>query len=288
MAREKLDKERQGLSGYHGFFLALTLIVMILIVLMTKELTTAILLIGLITNFLIISSQLTLLGDRHVATSGNGKRGSSLSQINRNLASSVMVNPSPGLMSLDGGADLMAGLAGPTEAMTRRPGARPPQVAPNAPYLDAGLYGTREYFTGATTAPPGAGAPAFPNISETTTLAAYPGAIDFGKTDQPVVGDEAPALGHVDWDAAGRDGIPAGNPYDLDRIASPQAAAPCVDDDAIAIYDGDELMAYQVRSRNDPERVWAGIYRRKALIDRYVGEELDERENTQWWGAGEV
>lgn len=286
MAREKLDKERRGLSGYQGFFLALTLIVMIVIVLTAKDLTTGILLIGLITNFLIISSQLTLLGDRHVATSGG-----SLSQIDRDLASTVMATPPPGLMSLDAGADLMAGLSGTPESLTRRPGGRPPQAALNAPVhgtIDTPPRGARERFTGATTAPPGAPAPAFPNIPETTTLAAYPGAIDFGKTDQPVVGDEAPALGHVDWDAAARDGVPVGNPYDLDRIASPQAAAPCVDDDAIAFYDGDELMAYQARSRNDPERVWAGIHRRKALVDRYVGEELSERENTQWWGQGEV
>jgi hypothetical protein len=283
MASKKLDPKRRGLNGYQGFFLALTLIVMIIIVLTTKELTTAILLIGLI-----ITSQLTLLGDRHLATSGDGGKGACLGEIDQDLATSVMVNPAPGLATFDSGSNLMASLS---EPMARRPGARPPQVALNAPHLDTPPRGARERFTGATTAPPGAGPPAFPNIPETTTVAAYPGAIDFGETDVPVVGDEAPALGHVDWDAAARDGAaapPQGNPYDLDRIANPQAAAPCVDDDAIAIYDGDELMAYQARSRNDPERVWAGIYRRKALVDRYVREELDERENTQWWGAGEV
>jgi hypothetical protein len=273
MAREK----RRGLNGYQGFFLALTLIVMIIIVLTTKELTTAILHIGLITNFCIISSQLTLLGDRHLATSG-----ACLGEIDQDLATSAMVNPAPGLATFDSGSNLMASLS---EPMARRPGARPPQVAPNAPVhgtIDAPPPGARERFTG------GAGPPAFPKTPETTTVAAYPGAIDFGETGVPVVGDEAPALGHVDWDAAARDGVPVGDPHDLDRIANPQAAAPCVDDDAIAIYDGDELMAYQARSRNDPERVWAGIYRRKALVDRYVREELDERENAQWWGAHEV
>jgi len=144
----------------------------------------------------------------------------------------------------------------------------------------------KEEFTMATTAPPGEGAPAFPVVPETEPPAeGYPGAIDFGET---TVGDEALALGHVDWGEKARDNVPVGNPFSTNRVASPQAAPPCVDDDAIALYDGDELNTYQVRSRNNPERVWAGIYRRKALLDRYVREELDERENTRWWGAQEV
>lgn len=286
MAREKLDPNRRGYDEYQGLFLALTLIVMIIIVLTTKELTTAILLIGLITNFLIISSQLTLL-----ATSRDGGKGAGLGEIDQDLATSVMVNPAPGLLTFDSGSNPMARFS---EPKVRRPGARPPQVALNAPVhgsIDTPPRGGRGCLTGATAAPRRAGPPAFPKTPETTAVAAYPGAVDFGETDVPVVGDEAPALGHVDWDAAARDGAaaePRGNPYDLDRIANPQAAAPCVDDDAIAIYDGDELMAYQARSRNDPERVWAGVYRRKALVDRYVREELDERENTQWWGGHEV
>lgn len=237
------DKARdRGLRGYPGFFLALTLVVMIIVILTAQNLTAALLIIGLITNFLIISSQLTLLGDRHTAAESPA-----------DARDSVMVTPDPGLI-----ASLKAGF---------EPGKR------------------REAFTMATTAPPGAGAPAFPNIPETQAASGYPGAIDFGETNE---GDEALALGHVDWSEAARDGVPVGNPFSTSRVASPQAAEPCIDDDAIAMFDGDELVTYQARSRNKPERVWAGIYRRKALMDRYVREELDERENTVWWGAHEV
>jgi len=254
MAREKLDPKRRGLNGYQGFFLALTLVVMIIIILTTKELTTAILLIGLITNFLIISSQLTLLGDRHVAGAHDN--------IDRNLANTVMVQP---VLPRSSGSSLLASLSEGMEPVKR------------------------ERFTTATTAPPGAGPPAITVTPPTSNVAPYPGAIDFGGQHQgPDGSDQALALGHVDWNAEDRDTVPVGNPYDTDRIANPQAAGPCVDDDAIAIYDGDELLAYQARSRNDPERVWAGITRRKALVERYVKEELDEKEASQWWGNHEV
>lgn len=109
----------------------------------------------------------------------------------------------------------------------------------------------------------------------------YPGAIDFGD-------DTTPSLGHADWDAYARASVPEGNPYSHSRIASPQAAPPSVDDDAIAFYDGDELVTHHARSRNDPERVWAGVRHRKALVDQYVREELDERENIRWWGVHET
>jgi hypothetical protein len=263
MAREKLDSPRQGLDGYHGFFLALTLVVMIVIVLTTKELTTAILLIGLITNFLIISSQLTLLGDRHVATHGGGN----CSQTDRDLANSVMVNFTPGGdYAAEGGKHSGDG---------HRPLAS----------LDS-LEGAQEGFTSATTALPGAGPPTMPVVPETPAVAGYPGAINFGKTISG--SDQAPALGHVDWDEEARAGVPEGNPYSQGRVSSPQAAGPCVDDDAVAIYDGDELMAYHGRARNDPERVWVGITRRKALVSRFVKEELDETESSVWWGNHEV
>lgn len=58
--------------------------------------------------------------------------------------------------------------------------------------------------------------------------------------------------------------------------------------DSIIINDGDELLARQNRSRNDPERVWRGIYRRKDIMNRYVNEELDEEENSRWWGSHEI
>ena len=181
-------------------------------------------------------------------------------------------------------AALAAGLAASLYVLSARP--EPARPGPAETKAARGSGGRAEAFTTATTAPPGAGAPAFPRVPLTAGRPAerYPGAIDFGRAGH----DEAPALGHVDWDAAARDDVPAGNPFDPGRVSSPQAAAPCADDDALLALDGDELNVLQVRSRNDPERVWAGIYRRKALVARYVAEELKMAEQRRWWGNHEV
>jgi len=247
MLREKFDSARKRLGVPVGFFHALTLVVMIIIILTARELKTAILVIGLITNFLIIGAQLTLFSDRY----------SSESSQNLDLldSASLAANPSPS--AIIGDANLLANVS--------------------------------EGFTGATTAPPGPSPPAAVFLPPTGPAAEkYPGAIDFDESPLSQITDSAAAVGHSDWDEADRDSVPLGNPYDLGRIASPQAAGPCVDDDAVAVLDGDELMAYHGTARNDPERVWAAATRRKAFVGRYIREELDETENTRWWGDHEI
>jgi len=228
MARKELDKNRRG---YQGLFLALTLVVIITIVLTVPNLTVAVVVIGHITNFLIISSQLTFLGDR-LAISHKKDHDQILARIHHDLGSSP----------LSGDRDVVCCRATPSGAETAA--------------LETEPFGFLSHGS------PGRG---------------YPGAIDFGAADPP--GDTDEALAHTGWTADDE----AGNPY-----GSGWAALPCVGSDAAVSCDGDELNAYQVRSRNSPERVWAGVYRRKSLIDRYVREELDERENAQWWGAHEA
>jgi hypothetical protein len=49
------------------FFLALTMVVMVIIVVLAKDLASAILIIALITNFLIISTQLTAIGGKYTS-----------------------------------------------------------------------------------------------------------------------------------------------------------------------------------------------------------------------------
>ncbi len=254
MARERLDGSRPGIGGYQGVFLALTLVVMLVIVMLSKDLPSALLVIGLITNFFIVSSQLTLLGDRQVADAE--RRGPPAP----GLSSAVFDSPAGVTPE---GAALLASLGGSSAAERLAPG--------------------REAFAPAP--------PAFPVVPATWggLPGPYPGAIDFdGEAGPGAPGEEAPALGHLDLSAAARDGAPEGNPFETGRVAAPYAAAPCVDDDAISGFDGDEQNTYQARSRNDPTRVWAGVFRRKELIDRYVRSELDERENCRWWGVHEV
>jgi hypothetical protein len=224
MGGENLEHIRQGLSaslrGSQGLFLALTFVIMIIIVLSTKELSSAMLLIGFITNFLIISSQLTLMGDRNTVNDSETK----YNRYRRALGESpVMVTPLPGVVgNFVGGA--------PAE---QYPGA----IGPAEQY--PGPIGPAEQY-------PGAIGPA----------EQYPGAIDF---------IESPAQNIKQ--AAGRDG-----------------ACKSYSDDSGA----DDFVVSQTRSRNNPERVWAGIHRRKALIDRFAGEELDEEGGTPWWGSHET
>lgn len=140
---------------------------------------------------------------------------------------------------------------------------------------------------------------------------AYPGAIDdfeagdgaagpmfsgsgadaqmYVTTDDPGA-DDAGARGHVDrlaGDNARR--RPEGNPFDLGRTATPMAAGPEVDDEANADeVDFDEANTYQARSRNDETRVIAGTMRRRAEMDKYFREEVEEREDLPWWGRHEL
>lgn len=122
----------------------------------------------------------------------------------------------------------------------------------------------------------------------------YKGAVDFGEYET------APELGHVDRTGDpyavmagqgadyGPDWFPYGNPYDTDRIAGVLAAGPCVDDEAVAVFDADELNTYQVRSRNDPYRLAAGALRYKEQLAQYTSSELDEEQDSRWWGRHEV
>jgi hypothetical protein len=261
---------RKGLTGYQGIFLALTLVVMLVVILMSRDLTTSILIIGLITNFLIISSQLTLIGDRHFEDRRKELDPSSLSDSPAFDASSAV----------SGGQDTIAALG----------------------TFEVGR--SRDRFTATTTPAPG---PAPISLvgsmpqPEPNLTPVYPGAIDDdvafpgapgGSATDASRGDEtqydtAAALGHRDLRAGDNAAMPRGNPFQTSRIKPTIAASPCNDDEAIVALDGDEAMAVQGYSRNDPTRVEAGIFRRKSMMKRYVNEELDEAQDSRWWGLHE-
>jgi len=52
--------------------------------------------------------------------------------------------------------------------------------------------------------------------------------------------------------------------------------------------DGDETLAYQNMSRNDPVRAISGITKRRRFLDPYLREEVDESEDRFWWGQKEL
>jgi hypothetical protein len=112
----------------------------------------------------------------------------------------------------------------------------------------------------------------------------YPGAID-GVDDH----DSDAGYGHLDRDVGENAEMAYGNIYNRNRVESPQAAEACLDDEANdAEMDGDELMTFQGRARNDAERVTAGSMNRRKMMGPYLQEELAESEQRQWWGRSEV
>lgn len=116
---------------------------------------------------------------------------------------------------------------------------------------------------------------------------AYAGAIEAEQRDVDTPG--AWAQGHHDRQAVTDYDVIDGNPFDVSRIASPQAAGACFDDEANdAEADVDEQNVNQVRSRNDETRVIAGIMNRTKWLTPYLKEELDEYENLNWWGRNEL
>ena len=50
----------------------------------------------------------------------------------------------------------------------------------------------------------------------------------------------------------------------------------------------DEMVIYHARFRNDPTRANADPGRHRYLADKYIRSELDEAEDSRWWGRHEV
>jgi hypothetical protein len=152
------------------------------------------------------------------------------------------------------------------------PGAPPPvpfEVPPT--YPDPGAYPGRVRELGAGDQP----------------IPPYPGAVTFDPADQRAF-YESGVGGYRDRTALETDNFPAGNPYDTARTFAPFAEGPCLDDDSYGgMMDADEAYAVQIRSRNDPTRVAAGIIRRKEFMDAYLREELEQEEDSRWWGRHE-
>lgn len=247
-------------KGNPGVFLALTLAVIIIVALITRDLQTTIAIVSLITSFFIISAQLTMLERlRRPKKSESSSTDSFLPAV---------TSPAP---------------APPPPAFTYVPRVPASADANTEPPYPGAIDFTDEVEGD----PSGLSHPVGPATSR--GVAGAPDAVfSAAPTGDALLGDEAPALGHRDWTTSARDNVAEGNPFDVGRVGAPQAAPPCIDDEASAYLDGDELNTIQARARNDPTRVWAGIYRRKELVNRYVGEALDEAQDSRWWGIHEI
>jgi hypothetical protein len=211
----------------------LTFIIIVAIVMMSESLSDAILVISLLSQFLIISTLLSGVDERH----------------NKNTAAtSIPWVP-----------------AKPAFTPNREGFASRPVIAP-----------------GTGIAPGGGRGPA-----------AYPGGLDqlpiydFGATGPAGTGAVYAPV------SSGADGPPLapGDPFQLNRIESRAGAEPCdygYAGEARNTFDADRQMVEHGRWRNDPHRVVAGVMRRKELVDKYVREELEEEENSPWWGRWDL
>jgi hypothetical protein len=206
--------ESEGISlGYQEGFLALTFAVIVIIVLVSKKLTRAVVIVSLLTNFLIISTQLTLISEKSniLGKNSSGKSSGESSGKSSGKTPKTVAN-----------------------ALAPKTVASAPKTVASAPKTVAS---------------------AAQQVSQEQKTPRYPGAINLGSG---FVGDIGPH------------------------------AEPFEDDFIIESLDDGELMAQQSLSRNDPERALAGITNRKALVERFMGEELDEAEDERWWGRHEV
>lgn len=155
----------------------------------------------------------------------------------------------------------------------------------------------KENLAAQTTAPPGAGEPYIipatidpnwdtPKEEKKEDFTKYKGAIDYQTPYSEYA--EYRDMGHLDEQADEWKKRPIGNPYNIGRTDYPNAAEACEDDYAAAISDADELSTYQNTTRNGNDRAIAGVIRQKPMLDFYVRQELDEREDCRWWGVHET
>ena len=66
-----MTKPNMGLTLNQEIFIGITFIVIIIIIILVKDKIMAILIVGLIANFLAISSQLNIINDRHLQNQSN-------------------------------------------------------------------------------------------------------------------------------------------------------------------------------------------------------------------------
>lgn len=239
-------------KGKQAIFLALTFMVMVLVIFLAKDMTTALLIISLLTNFLIISSQLTLISERHDEAVGKG--------------SDVMPDAYPWVANTGEGF-VDEGIAGDDLFSPRDNFAGSPVWGKEADrYEDlAGHGGVISDYPG--------------GLQEVFKTGALPG----------LVGPIGP--GHLyQSGSAGETSEYPGDPYHLNPLRSRGNRSACDSGPNSEVYnnfDADRTVVEQARRRHDPYRVAAGVMRRKDLMDKYVAEELNEKENEPWWGRAE-
>lgn len=216
--------------GPQRYFLVLTFIVIVAIVLLADSFSDAILAVTLLSQFLIITTLLTSIHDRHVdASDSDGGYG-------------------------DGAATAGAGWL--------------PPMGAGGPAFTAEPRDGGEPF--ATTPARGGGWASVDDIDD----GLLPG----------VSASYAPVRSGADGPAFTAEAA-ATNPFQLNRVRGAAEPAPCdYSVEAADVMDSDRKTVEHVRWRHDPHRVAAGVMDRKRLMDKYVREELDEEEDSQWWG----
>ena len=245
--------------GPQRFWFVLTLVVMVVIVYLSDTLSTALLYTSLLTQFLVITTLATGIGEKHDKALGVDDVA---------VAGGAVFVPSA-LQSFDSDPEHFATSPVAKETPFSRDVPYPGGLSP------ADLAGA-QYDVGPV-----------PDIPAGFGSVYSPAGMEF---------------------AAGADGpqLPPYNPFQLNRLASRAEPGPRTvpmheaissgfgpvgmdaANEARRNFDGDRMMVEHARWRNDGQRVAAGIMRRKAHVEKYVREELDEKENEPWWGRFEL
>lgn len=250
--------------GPQRVFFVLTLIVMLVIIQLAGSLGEALMYTSLITQFLVITTLATGVAEKH---------DKALSPAGAAVVGGAGVWYPGAYQQFDSDPEhAVEGFA--TSPMEFAPGGT--HMNPDLEGYPGGLEPSDLYGAGY-------------DIGATATLPAGSGAIYSPTSGAFATGADGPAL-------------PPYNPFQLNRLASRAEPGPRTTygrdgpvpigmdlaNEARSNFDGDRMMVEHARWRNDGQRVAAGIMRRKALVEKYVREELDEKENEPWWGRHEL
>ena len=261
----------KALTGGLGIYIALVLVVFIAIIYTSKDMTTAVVMIGVLSNSLRISVQL----HDDVARIGDDNKAIEVKKLENLVELERLREKHPNLVGV---AEM--------EARVHDDGDAPPPARHDG--SDAPPHARHD----------GGGAPARSRVGGARAHGhAAPERSRHGEeaaADEAAYYDEADERGHERF-TSGHGGAHHGHDEAGEHGAGHYRGAVDYDSAGEGAGEGDETTpptadeqnARQVRSRNVPERVWAAARKRKGAVEGYVAEELDEKENSVWWGQHE-
>jgi len=260
------------LGGRQGFFLGVTFVLTVVLVWLSQDLTTAVLLISLVTNYLITSSQLNIISSGSIMPAGSVTANSVPDAVALGVSSGFCSRPRPEE------AEILSDLAAQVETPIQAGG------------LGAEQYGSLRSNNGGPLRHNGGGPP---QGYKSGAPQGYNGGLDH-------VFEEGGLPLQIRADPGGpvypprREGLPQvrDTPYNptLVRRDAPRGDYRTIPGSVRMTHDADhKIAAFQLRHAGaDPYRAKTGTVRRKALLAPHVHDELRDHENRDWWGNSDL